>query len=67
MDAYLNPHIFKYLENFKSGFDEKLLSNTNVYFMQSDGGLKSINSFTGSKSILSGPAGGYVGYALTSQ
>lgn len=34
--------------------------------MQSDGGLKSIDKFSGSKAILSGPAGGYVGYAITS-
>jgi 5-oxoprolinase (ATP-hydrolysing) len=34
--------------------------------MQSDGGLTSIAHFTGSRAILSGPAGGVVGYALTS-
>ena len=33
--------------------------------MQSDGGLTSINSFSGHKAILSGPAGGVVGYAMT--
>ena len=34
--------------------------------MGSDGGLVDLNKFSGLKSILSGPAGGVVGYALTS-
>ena len=34
--------------------------------MQSDGGLVDVDLFSGLKSILSGPAGGVVGYALTS-
>jgi len=38
---------------------------TSVYFMQSDGGLTSADKFTGFKAILSGPAGGVVGYAKT--
>lgn len=33
--------------------------------MQSDGGLAHIDSFSGSKAILSGPAGGVVGYSIT--
>ena len=37
-----------------------------VEFMASDGGLVDLNNFSGLKSILSGPAGGVVGYALTS-
>ena len=35
-------------------------------FMQSDGGLVDVDKFTGLKAILSGPAGGVVGYAITS-
>jgi hypothetical protein len=35
--------------------------------MQSDGGLASVDGFSGHKAILSGPAGGYVGYALTTR
>jgi hypothetical protein len=35
--------------------------------MQSDGGLASIDHFSGHKAILSGPAGGYCGYALTTR
>ena len=34
--------------------------------MLSDGGLAPINQFTGSKAILSGPAGGVVGFSITS-
>ncbi|EJT98042.1 cytoplasm protein [Dacryopinax primogenitus] len=37
-----------------------------VEFMSSDGGLLDLENFNGLKSILSGPAGGVVGYALTS-
>lgn len=35
--------------------------------MQSDGGLAHIDHFSGSKAILSGPAGGVVGYSITSK
>lgn len=34
--------------------------------MQSDGGLTPMEQFCGSRAILSGPAGGVVGYAITS-
>eukprot|EP00742_Colponemidia_sp_Colp-10_P008402 GILJ01009100.1.p1 GENE.GILJ01009100.1~~GILJ01009100.1.p1 ORF type:complete len:1330 (+),score=217.58 GILJ01009100.1:312-3992(+) len=63
-DAYLTPTIKRYIDNFKNGFDENL-STVPVLFMQSDGGLASVDSFTGSRAILSGPAGGVVGYAMT--
>ena len=49
-----------------SGFEDTLLQSTQVFFMQSDGGLAPIHKFTGSKAILSGPAGGVVGYSITS-
>ncbi|CAG9570659.1 unnamed protein product [Danaus chrysippus] len=64
-DAYLTPHIREYVTSFSSGFTDAL-KNTNVLFMQSDGGLTPMNMFNGSRAILSGPAGGVVGYALTS-
>ena len=66
MDAYLNPHIFRYLKGFVEGFDDNLLKMVQVFFMQSDGGLAPLDKFTGSKAILSGPAGGVVGYSTTS-
>ncbi|KAH8105404.1 5-oxoprolinase [Cristinia sonorae] len=69
-DAYLTPILRQYLDGFFSGFDEKLKDGTlrcpRVEFMGSDGGLLDLNNFSGLKSILSGPAGGVVGYALTS-
>jgi 5-oxoprolinase (ATP-hydrolysing) len=64
VDAYLNPHIRSYLENFKQGFSDHL-AHTDLLFMQSDGGLAPAEGFTGSRAILSGPAGGVVGYAMT--
>lgn len=69
-DAYLTPILREYLDGFFSGFDEKLkdgrLRSPRVEFMGSDGGLVDLDNFSGLKSILSGPAGGVVGYALTS-
>ena len=69
-DAYLTPILRQYLDGFFNGFDEKLkdgrLRSPRVEFMGSDGGLLDLNNFSGLKSILSGPAGGVVGYALTS-
>ncbi|EPQ53045.1 hypothetical protein GLOTRDRAFT_79063 [Gloeophyllum trabeum ATCC 11539] len=69
-DAYLTPILRQYLDGFFSGFDEKLkdgsLMSPRVEFMGSDGGLLDLKNFSGLKSILSGPAGGVVGMALTS-
>ena len=67
VDAYLNPHIFRYLASFVKGFDSELYSRVQVFFMQSDGGLAPLDKFTGSKAILSGPAGGVVGFSTTSE
>ncbi|GLB42842.1 putative hydantoinase/oxoprolinase N-terminal region [Lyophyllum shimeji] len=69
-DAYLTPILREYLDGFFKGFDEKLrggdVNGPRVEFMGSDGGLLNLDNFSGLKSILSGPAGGVVGYALTS-
>ncbi len=64
VDAYLNPHIQNYLQSFREGFSDRL-AGTGLLFMQSDGGLAPADGFTGSRAILSGPAGGVVGYAGT--
>ena len=66
VDAYLTPVIKRYLESFSNGFDIDLMKNAKVTFMQSDGGLTPMNNFFGNRAILSGPAGGVVGYAKTS-
>ncbi|OKL57401.1 hypothetical protein UA08_07323 [Talaromyces atroroseus] len=65
-DAYLTPEIKKYLEGFRRGFEGGHLDDVKCEFMQSDGGLVRHDRFTGLKGILSGPAGGVVGYAKTS-
>eukprot|EP00794_Sanderia_malayensis_P019028 gene19028-20941_t len=63
-DAYLTPCIKKYVHGFSRGFHNNL-EGVRVLFMQSDGGLTPVDRFIGSRAILSGPAGGVVGYGLT--
>ena len=75
-DAYLTPVIKKYIAGFQAGFEGGLgtesvkkgvgTKGARCEFMQSDGGLVDVGRFSGLKAILSGPAGGVVGYALTS-
>lgn len=75
-DAYLTPAIKKYIAGFQKGFEgglgtdsvkaEQGSKGARCEFMQSDGGLVDVAKFSGLKAILSGPAGGVVGYALTS-
>lgn len=62
-DAYLTPVIRRYLESIQSGLIAT--EKTSIQFMQSDGGLVDGKRFSGLKSILSGPAGGVVGYSKT--
>lgn len=59
-EAYLTPHLERYLKSFASGFKDEL-KDIEVMFMQSDGGLTDMTSFRGARAILSGPAGGVVG------
>lgn len=75
-DAYLTPAIKKYIAGFQAGFKVGLGTKSvkthgskegaRCEFMQSDGGLVDVDIFSGLRAILSGPAGGVVGYALTS-
>ena len=66
-DAYLTPCIQKYIQGFVSGFDDGFhTKRTKLQFMQSDGGLVPVSNFSGFRAILSGPAGGVVGYSATS-
>ena len=64
LEAYLNPHIQNYLEGFRAGFADQ---EPDLFVMQSDGGLVDADSFTGSRAIFSGPAGGVVGNARTTR
>ncbi|WFD29420.1 5-oxoprolinase (ATP-hydrolyzing) [Malassezia sp. CBS 17886] len=79
-DAYLTPVLQTYIDGFFRGFHDSLRTGqagTRVEFMMSEcvcaagaqltrsGGLTSVEHFSGLKSIISGPAGGVVGMALT--
>ncbi|KAL4787202.1 Hydantoinase B/oxoprolinase-domain-containing protein [Aspergillus varians] len=64
-DAYLTPEIHNYLEGFKAGVDSKSLQSVNWRIMQSDGGLVHPSKLSGLRALLSGPAGGVIGYART--
>ena len=65
-DAYLTPIIQSYIQSISDNFKGGLGSgDLRCEFMQSDGGLVDFRGFGGLKSILSGPAGGVVGYAQT--
>lgn len=67
VDAYLTPIIRAYLDAISANFEGGLAApGLRCDFMQSDGGLVDFRSFGGLRSILSGPAGGVVGYAQTS-
>eukprot|EP00391_Amoebophrya_sp_Ameob2_P007371 CAMPEP_0178985760 /NCGR_PEP_ID=MMETSP0795-20121207/2327_1 /TAXON_ID=88552 /ORGANISM="Amoebophrya sp., Strain Ameob2" /LENGTH=1456 /DNA_ID=CAMNT_0020676745 /DNA_START=291 /DNA_END=4657 /DNA_ORIENTATION=+ len=70
VDAYLTPKVRRYVEQFLSRFDESdddyaSFCQQRLFFMQSDGGLTSAAGFTGFKAIVSGPAGGCVGFSRT--
>lgn len=63
-DAYLSPLTRKYIEGFGRGFKGGINGIADkLLFMQSDGGLCLWSKFSGLRAILSGPAGGVVGYA----
>ena len=63
VEAYLNPVLKDYLKDFRDGFDE--IREARTLYMQSDGGLVEARRFSASRALLSGPAGGVVGYAKT--
>lgn len=67
-DAYLTPVIRSYIDSISHSFVGGLGGDhgCRVEFMQSDGGLADFRRFSGLRAILSGPAGGVVGYAATS-
>jgi len=65
VDAYLTPNIEQYLQQFSKNFPNFEESGTRLEFMQSDGGLVSSSKLSGLHSILSGPAGGVIGFSQT--
>lgn len=58
VDAYLNPVLRDYIARLQES-----LPGSQVRLMTSAGGLVSTDFFRGHESVLSGPAGGVVGYA----
>ncbi|KAJ3755736.1 Hydantoinase B/oxoprolinase-domain-containing protein [Lentinula raphanica] len=65
-DAYLSPVTREYIENFAGGFEGGISALADkLLFMRSDGGLCSVKNFSGLRAVLSGPAGGVIGYAKT--
>lgn len=67
-DAYLSPITDNYLDGFRRSFKGELRdpqSANKLLLSQSHGGLVKYTEFTGLNAILSGPAGGVIGYART--
>ncbi len=62
MDAYLNPILRSYVESLRAA-----LPKSDIRVMTSAGGLVAADQFVGKDSILSGPAGGVVGFSRVAQ
>lgn len=62
IDAYLSPVLRRYVDCVAS----RLPPETQLQFMQSNGGLADADAFRGKDAILSGPAGGVVGMVAAS-
>jgi 5-oxoprolinase (ATP-hydrolysing) len=64
VDAYLSPLLRRHVEHMFAALD-RIDNETRLMYMQSHGGLIDAELFQGKDSILSGPAGGIVGGAMT--
>ncbi|MBN2163903.1 MAG: hydantoinase B/oxoprolinase family protein [Pontiellaceae bacterium] len=62
MDAYLNPILRDYVRNLR-----RALPDSRLKMMTSAGGLVDADYFVGKDSILSGPAGGVIGFSRVAQ
>ncbi|MGW7199284.1 hydantoinase B/oxoprolinase family protein [Streptomyces chryseus] len=62
VDAYLSPILRRYVDEVAEE-----LRGVRLMFMQSNGGLREAAHFRGKDAVLSGPAGGVVGMARTSE
>ncbi len=72
VDAYLSPVLAAYIDIVRDEItpSEPVKTNTgipNLMFMASSGGLTSADLFRGRDAILSGPAGGVVGAAISAK
>ncbi len=63
MDAYLNP----ILRNYVAGIRGSLNPGSHLKMMTSAGGLVEADAFVGKDSILSGPAGGVIGFSRVAE
>ena len=62
VDAYLSPVLRRYVDGVA-----REMPGVRLLFMQSSGGLAEASRFQGKDAILSGPAGGIVGMALSAR
>jgi 5-oxoprolinase (ATP-hydrolysing) len=62
VDAYLNPVLRSYVEHLTAS-----LPDSDIRLMTSAGGLASSRQFSGKDSILSGPAGGVIGFSRAAE
>ena len=62
VDAYLSPVLRRYVEQVA-----RQMPGVRLLFMQSSGGLTEAQRFQGKDAILSGPAGGIVGMAVSAR
>lgn len=63
VNAYLNPVLQQYIEQIR----DQLNAESTIRMMTSAGGLMNTPDFTGKDSVLSGPAGGVVGYSTAAR
>jgi 5-oxoprolinase (ATP-hydrolysing) len=66
VDAYLSPILSRYIAQVADELDVQR-TGARLMFMMSSGGLTAANLFQGKDAILSGPAGGVVGFAQTAK
>ncbi|MGO4711691.1 hydantoinase B/oxoprolinase family protein [Bradyrhizobium sp. 2TAF24] len=66
VDAYLSPILRRYVAQVSEELDVAR-TGARLMFMMSSGGLTAAQMFQGRDAILSGPAGGVVGFAKTGQ
>ena len=62
MDAYLNPILRDYVRKLRAS-----LPGSTLKLMTSSGGLVDADRFVGKDSVLSGPAGGVIGFSRTAR
>lgn len=65
VDAYLNPVLRAYVEQLRASLSG--VSGGKLRMMTSAGGLVDASRFTGKDSILSGPAGGVIGFSRVAE